>query len=104
VGSIVPVLGALRDMGVRVAIDDFGTGYSSLAYLKGLPGDEVKIDRSFIGELVTDRGDAAIVRSIIALSHDLGLAVTAATLHVHPQGGGVASNRHSCRVTQLSEG
>lgn len=71
------VLGALRLMGVRVAIDDFGTGYSSLAYLKHLPADEVKIDRTFIHEIATDRADAAIVRSIIALSHDLGLAVTA---------------------------
>jgi EAL domain-containing protein (putative c-di-GMP-specific phosphodiesterase class I) len=71
------VLSELRHMGIRVAIDDFGTGYSSLAYLKVLPADEVKIDRSFVTDISTDARNAAIVRSIITLSHDLGLQVTA---------------------------
>jgi diguanylate cyclase (GGDEF)-like protein len=70
-------LESLRSIGVRISIDDFGTGYSSLAYLKHLPVDELKIDRSFILDLDTDVRTEQIVRSIIDLAHSLGLTVVA---------------------------
>jgi len=71
------ILSQLDEMGVRLSIDDFGTGYSSLAYLKRLPVDEVKIDRSFVMDMLQDEGDAVIVQSTIDLGHNLGLKVVA---------------------------
>jgi diguanylate cyclase (GGDEF)-like protein len=71
------ILQQLHDMGVRIAIDDFGTGYSSLAYLRHLPVDEIKIDRSFVQNMAGDDDDAFIIRSVSDLGHSLRLEVVA---------------------------
>ena len=77
VAENVKVLQKLGELGARIAVDDFGTGYSSLAYLKQLPIDTLKIDRTFVGEIETDADDAAIIQAIIAMAHGLDLRVTA---------------------------
>jgi diguanylate cyclase (GGDEF)-like protein len=71
------LLARLRSLGVRIAIDDFGTGYSSLAYLRDLPVDEIKIDRSFVHEMTASGPNACIVQSVIDLGRNLGLKVVA---------------------------
>ncbi|MEQ8290499.1 MAG: EAL domain-containing protein [Gammaproteobacteria bacterium] len=67
----------LKEMGIHISLDDFGTGYSSLSYLKKLPINELKIDRSFIRDIETDRNDSILVESIISLAHHFNLALVA---------------------------
>jgi diguanylate cyclase (GGDEF)-like protein len=92
------ILGELSAMGVSIAIDDFGTGYSSLAYLRRLPVDTIKIDRSFVMGMTERRSDAAIVRSTIDLAHNLGLRVVAEGVEDEATGAELA--RLGCDVVQ----
>ncbi len=75
--DIIEKMNVLKDKGIHFSLDDFGTGYSSLAYLKRLPFEQLKIDKSFIRDLLIDPSDAAIARTIVALAHSLGLDVIA---------------------------
>lgn len=81
----IKILQALKDLGLHVSIDDFGTGFSSLSYLKRLPVDKLKIDQSFVKDLTTDPGDAAIVISMITLAHNLDLTVVAEGVETEEQ-------------------
>lgn len=75
--NAISILEKLDNMGLRIAIDDFGAGFSSLGYLKKLPVDELKIDKSFVIDMINNDNDAVIVRSTIDLAHNLGLKVVA---------------------------
>jgi EAL domain-containing protein (putative c-di-GMP-specific phosphodiesterase class I) len=77
IDEVIAKMTALRQIGIRFSLDDFGTGYSSLSYLKRLPIDQLKIDKSFVTDVMVDPNDTAIAETIIALAETLGLDVIA---------------------------
>jgi EAL domain-containing protein (putative c-di-GMP-specific phosphodiesterase class I) len=84
--AVLGTLHQIRNLGVKIAMDDFGTGYSSLSYLRSFPFDKIKIDRSFIRELGTDKKDcAAIIRAVTRLGRSLGMITTAEGVETQEQ-------------------
>jgi EAL domain-containing protein (putative c-di-GMP-specific phosphodiesterase class I) len=75
--EVLDKMNQLKDRGLQFSLDDFGTGYSSLTYLKRMPLSELKIDQSFVRDILTDPSDAITVRTILALGHSMGLEVLA---------------------------
>jgi EAL domain-containing protein (putative c-di-GMP-specific phosphodiesterase class I) len=88
----------ISESGVRISLDDFGTGYSSLSYLRQFPVDKIKIDRSFIEQLMTRHGSSAIVHAVIGLARTLGMETTAEGVEDHAQLEEL--RRHGCSSVQ----
>lgn len=85
VQDVITKMNAIKGQGVNFSLDDFGTGYSSLSHLKRLPLDQLKIDQSFVNEVLIDPNDAVIARTIVALGHSLGLTVIAEGVETEAQ-------------------
>lgn len=92
------LLHGLRASGVRISIDDIGTGYSSLAYLKQFPVSTVKVDKSFVSNVTTDRSDAAIVAAVIGVAHSLEMEVIAEGVETEEQAAFLRQNH--CNLLQ----
>lgn len=88
----------LRSIGVKLALDDFGTGYSSLTYLKNLPINKLKIDKSFVDDIAADAVNSAILGSVVQMSHELALTVVAEGVETEPQRSELI--RHGCDLMQ----
>lgn len=77
IDRVIPLMTSLRELGIKLSVDDFGTGFSSLTYLKQFPVEKLKIDQSFVRNIVTDADDAAIAKTIVRLGQSLGIKVIA---------------------------
>jgi diguanylate cyclase (GGDEF)-like protein/PAS domain S-box-containing protein len=85
IGLVIDVMDDLKSVGISIAIDDFGTGYSSLEYLKKLPIDKLKIDKSFINSVVNNQDDASIVQAVIAMGHNMNMQIIAEGVETEEQ-------------------
>ena len=98
VEDIIAKMAALKARGIGFSLDDFGTGYSSLSYLRRLPLDQLKIDQSFVRNILTETNDAAIARMVVALADSLSLSVIAEGVETEAQR--IFLARHGCLAYQ----